>query len=98
MQTRFLTPVYITLKKAALQLCGCNKDVPDKDAYGAERRSNPFCSVPEMRSELVLDLFRHLAQGGNRDAQSRGRSDAKSGHAFDGLDVCMLFQVRDNLL
>jgi hypothetical protein len=58
MQARFLTPVYITLKKGAPQLCDCNKDVPDKDAYGAERRSNPFCPVPEMRSELVLDLFR----------------------------------------
>src|SRR5438552_17411218 len=37
----FLTPVYITLKKGAPQLCGCNQDVPEKDTYGAERRSNP---------------------------------------------------------
>jgi hypothetical protein len=46
MQTRFLTPVDITLKKGASQLCDCKKDVPDKDAYGAQRRSNPFRSVP----------------------------------------------------
>jgi hypothetical protein len=43
-------------------------------------------------------FYCHLSQRGNRDSQRLGRPDAKPGHTFDGLGICMQFSFRDDLL